>query len=291
MRHQLGVYTNPVARPADAAFQHITHAQFADNAVVGAVPAASLAVPATLHASLMARLDRLGTLAKEIAQIGAAIGRDFSYELLNAVAHRTEIELHDALRRLVDAGLIFQRGVPPQATFLFKHALVQDTAYSILLRGPRQALHARIAGALEDRFPDQAAMHPQILAHHLTEAGLLKKAAVYWCRGGQQSSAKSAFLEAIGQLKRGLLVLAKLPQSRERDRRELDLQVTLAFALRGMVGYGHPDVAEALCRAHRLVVDTAGAGSSLHFSVLYGLAQTRFRRPGTSVANRHGGSE
>jgi predicted ATPase len=110
-------------------------------------------VPATLHASLMARLDRLGLLAKEIAQVGAAIGRDFSYELLAAAAQRTEAELRDGLGRLVDSGLVFQRGAPPEATFLFKHALVQDTAYSMLLRGPRQALHARIARVLEERFP------------------------------------------------------------------------------------------------------------------------------------------
>ena len=125
-----------------------------ENAAVATVPAISAAVPATLHASLMARLDRLGPIAKEIAQVGAAIGRDFSYELLAGAARRTETELQDALDRLADAGLVFRRGVQPEATFLFKHALVQDTAYGMLLRGPRQALHARIAQALETRFPN-----------------------------------------------------------------------------------------------------------------------------------------
>jgi predicted ATPase len=119
---------------------------------LGAVPAVSLAVPATLHASLVARLDRLGPMAKEIAQVGAAIGRDFAYELLAAAVQRSEAELQEALGRIVDAGLVSQRGLPPQATFLFKHALVQDTAYSTLLRGPRRALHARIAHALEQKF-------------------------------------------------------------------------------------------------------------------------------------------
>ncbi len=147
-----------------------------ENAMIGSVPAASLAIPATLHASLMARLDRLGSAAKEVAQIGACIGREFSYELLAAVAQRSETELQDALGRLLDAGLVFQRGTPPQTTLLFKHALVQDTAYSTLLRGPRQGLHANIARVLEEQFPSLAEAQPQTLAHHLSEAGLLEQA-------------------------------------------------------------------------------------------------------------------
>jgi class 3 adenylate cyclase len=203
------------------------------SGAVLAAPAASLAVPATLHASLMARLDRLGAAAKELAQIGAAIGRDFSYEMVAAVAQRADAELRYALGRLVEAGLVYQRGAPPQATFLFKHALVQDTAYSMLLRGPRQALHERIARALEERFPSLAETQPQILAHHLTEARSLEKAVRYWCFAGQQSTAKSALVEAIAQLRRGLLLISDLPDSRERTQQELDLQVTLAGALMG----------------------------------------------------------
>jgi predicted ATPase len=240
------------------------------SGVVSAVPATLLAVPATLHASLMARLDRLGAAAKELAQIGAAIGRDFSYELLAATAQRSDAELRDALDRLVDAGLVFQRGAPPQATFLFKHALVQDTAYSMLLRGQRQALHARIARTLEERFPSLADTQPQILAHHFTEARFLERAVRYWCSAGERSTAKSALVEAIAQLRRGLLLITDLPDSRERTQQELDLQVTLAGALMGARGYAHPEVAEAFGRATTLISNTESAGTILHFSVLYG---------------------
>jgi class 3 adenylate cyclase len=194
-----------------------------ENAIVGVTPA-------TLHASLMGRLDRLGPIAKETARVGAAIGRDFSYELLAAATQRTEPELDEALAQLVDTGLVFARGVPPQATFLFKHALVQETAYSMLLRAARKALHARIAYALEERFPSVAEARPQVLAHHFTEAGLVEQAVAYWSWAGQKSAAKSAFIEAIAQLRRGLQLVAELPDSRERKRRELELQVTLAAA-------------------------------------------------------------
>jgi predicted ATPase len=153
-----------------------------ENAIISAVPATSLAVPATLHASLMARLDRLGPKTKEVGQVGAAIGRDFSYELLAAAAQRTEEELRDALGRLVEAGLVFQRGVPPQAIFSFKHALVRDAAYGTLLRQPRRALHVRIAEAIEQQFPNIAQSRSELLAHHCTEAGLIEKAARLWGR-------------------------------------------------------------------------------------------------------------
>jgi class 3 adenylate cyclase/predicted ATPase len=246
---------------------------------VSGVPAVSLAVPATLHASLMSRLERLGSTAKEVAQVGAAIGRDFSYELLAATAQRTEPELRDALGRLVEAGLVFQRGAPPEADFLFKHALVQDTAYGLLLRRPRQALHARIARTLEERFPAVAEAKPHILARHFTEAGLLEPAVAYWCQAGRQAVAKSALVEAITQLRRGLRLTADLPDTRKRKQQELDLQVTLAGALVAMKGYAHPEVVEAFGRARDLVLETDGVGTIPHFSVLYGLA----------AANYHGG--
>jgi predicted ATPase len=159
------------------------------NVPVSAVPPSSLAVPATLHASLLGRLDRLGPAAKNVAQVGAAIGRDFSYELLAAAAPLAEPELQEALRRLVEAGLVFQRGVPPAAEYLFKHALVQDTAYSTLLRGPRQALHRRIVEALEQRFPDLVETRPEILAHHYGEAAMADKAITYWHLAGKLSVA------------------------------------------------------------------------------------------------------
>jgi len=243
---------------------------------VGSIPATSARVPATLHASLMARLDRLGLLAKEIAQVGATIGRDFSYELLAAAAQRTEAELRDGLGRLVDSGLVFQRGAPPEATFLFKHALVQDTAYSMLLRGPRQALHARIARVLEERFPTLAETHPEIVAHHCTEGGLLEKAVAYWYRAGRHSEARGALVEAISQLRTGLRLIADLPNIQERARQELELQIALAGALRSVKGFWHPEVAEAFDRARSLILESGEAGTISHFPVLFGLFGTKF---------------
>jgi class 3 adenylate cyclase/predicted ATPase len=241
-----------------------------------AVPATSPAVPATLHASLMARLDRVGSAAKEIAQVGAAIGRHFSYELLATAARLSEPELQQALSRIVDAGLLFQRGLPPQASFLFKHALVQDTAYTTLPRGHRQALHARIAHALEEQFPSVAETQPEFVAHHLTEARMLERAVAYWCRAGQRSVAKSAFVEAIEQLRRGLLLIADLPDTVARRQQEIDLQVTLAAALRFPKGYAHPEVSEALGRARSLILETEGAGTTAYFVMLFGLVGVNY---------------
>ena len=146
-----------------------------------AVPSPALAVPASLHASLMARLDRLGS-AKEVAQIGAAIGREFSPALLAAVVRKQEKELHAALERLIEAGLLFRQGMPPHATYLFKHALVQDASYGTLLREPRRALHARIAETLESQFSGVGENQPELLARHFTEAGLIEKAAKLWAK-------------------------------------------------------------------------------------------------------------
>jgi class 3 adenylate cyclase len=258
-----------------------------ETAHASAVPATSLAVPTTLHASLMARLDRLGPTAKEIAQVGAAIGRTFSYELLAATAQLSEAELQEGLGRIVDAGLVFQRGLPPEATFLFKHALVQDTAYSTLLRGPRQAVHARIANALEQRFLRVTETQPELVAHHFTEACMLEQAVAYWCRAGQQSVAKSAFVEAIGQLKRGLLLIPDLPDTRARKQQELDLQVTLAAALRFPKGYAHWEVSEALGRARSLILETEGAGTIADFAMLSGLVGVNYIGGKSKVALDH----
>jgi hypothetical protein len=219
----------------------------------------------------LGRLDRLGPSAKNVAQVGAAIGRDFSYELLAAAAPLAEPELQEALRRLVEAGLVFQRGAPPAAEYLFKHALVQDTAYSTLLRGPRQALHRRIAEALEQRFPESVETRPEILAHHYGEAAIADKAIAYWHLAGKLSVAKSAVREAIAQLRRGLSLLDGLPETRERQQLELDIHVTLTQALMAGKGYADPEVFAALERANRLVTEIASVGTPLHFSVLYGL--------------------
>src|SRR5262249_25243065 len=162
---------------------------------------------ATLRDSLMARLDRLGA-AKEIAQIGAAIGREFSDALLASVAGKTRAELEPALDRLIAAGLLFREGVPPHATYLFKHALVQDAAYQPLLREPRCSLHAKIAEALENQFAEIAESQPELLAHHCSEAGLIGKAAGLWGKAGVQSLRRSALMEAVAQLTRALSQIA-----------------------------------------------------------------------------------
>jgi predicted ATPase len=154
--------------------------------ITAAVPSPALAVPASLHASLLARLDRLGP-AKEVAQIGSAIGREFSHALLASVVGKPTAELGSALDRLIASGLLFRQGVPPHASYLFKHALVQDAAYGTLLREPRRTLHARIAETLESSFPDIAENQPEILARHCTEAGLIEKAAGLWGKAGQRS--------------------------------------------------------------------------------------------------------
>src|SRR5262249_22962481 len=155
-----------------------------------AVPSPALAVPASLHASLMARLDRLGA-AKEVAQIGAAIGRGFSHALLTAVVGKPDAELGSALDRLIAAGLLFRQGMVPHATYLFKHALVQDAAYGTLLRAPKRALHAHIAEVLESQFTEIAENQPALLARHCTEAGLIKKAAGLWGKAGRQYGTRS----------------------------------------------------------------------------------------------------
>jgi TolB-like protein/class 3 adenylate cyclase/predicted ATPase len=224
----------------------------AGNSAGSAAPATSLAVPATLHASLIARLDHLGPTAREIAQVGAAIGRDFSYELLAATAERTEAELRDALGRLVDAGLVFQRGVVPQATFLFKHALVQDTAYGMLLRGPRQQLHAQIAKALEAHSPELMDTQPELFAQHYAEAGLVEKSVACWGKAGHSSIARSAMAEAAAQFRKGLDQLALLPNTLERQQRELEFRIALGAVLFNSKGAAAPETGDAYARAREL---------------------------------------
>src|SRR5207249_8619761 len=167
----------------------------------------ALAIPATLQDSLMARLDHLIS-AKGIAQLGAAIGRQFSYELLQAVSQLDEATLQRELGRLVEAELVYQRGLPPQATYTFKHALIQDAAYESLLKSTRQHYHQRIALVLEAQFPETTEGQPELLAHHCTEAGLVAQAVGYWHQAGQRASERSAHVEAIAHLRQGLALLA-----------------------------------------------------------------------------------
>jgi predicted ATPase len=215
---------------------------------VAAVLSPALAIPASLHASLMARLDRLGP-AKEVAQIGSAIGREFSHALLASVARKPAAELGSALDRLIQAGLLFRQGVPPHATYLFKHALVQDAAYSLLLRGPRRTLHARIARALEEQFPQVTETQPEILAHHLTQAGMSAEAVDFWTRAGVLARGRSAFAEAGAHLRRGLELLLTLPESDTRAAQELPIQIALGLVHMATRGYASVEAAEAYARA------------------------------------------
>jgi tetratricopeptide (TPR) repeat protein len=221
-------------------------------AALSAVPHPALSVPATLHASLMARLDRLGPAAKEVAQIGAAIGREFGFGLLASTAVLPEPQLREALDRLTHAGLLFVRGTPPVSSYIFKHALVQDAAYGTLLRSRRQRLHTRIAATLEDRFPEIVLAQPALLARHCAEAGLAEQAVVYWLKAGQQALARSAMAEAVAQLRKGLDVLTGLPDGPWRRQQELDLQVALRPALAGTKGLAAVAVGETLARARVL---------------------------------------
>ena len=205
------------------------------------VPAASLGVPATLQASLMARLDRLGPAAKRVAQIGAAIGREFSYELAAAVGEFAEERFQEALQRLVDTGLVFQRGMPPMAEYMFKHALVQDAAYGTLLRRLRRQLHARIAEALEAHSPEMMDSQPELFAQHYAEAGVAKKSVACWGKAGQRSAARSAMAEAAAQLQKGLEQLALLPDAPERQRQELELRRAFCAVLQAVKGYAAPE--------------------------------------------------
>jgi class 3 adenylate cyclase/predicted ATPase len=240
---------------------------------VAAVPSSALAVPASLHASLMARLDRLGP-AKEAAQIGSAIGREFSHALLASVARKPEAELGSALDRLVQAGLLSRQGVPPQASYLFKHALVQDAAYGTLLREPRHALHARIAETLESQFAETAESQPEILARHCTEAGLVEKAAGLWGKAGRRSLARSALVEAAAQLTRALDQIATLPGTAALRREQIKLQVALVTPLMHVRGYAAAGTRAAAEQARSLIEQAEALGEPsedplLLFSVLY----------------------
>ncbi len=239
-----------------------------------AVPLPALAVPASLHASLMARLDRLGP-AKEVAQIGSVIGREFSHALLAALVRKPKAELDEALQRLIAAGLLFRRGVPPYAIYLFKHALVQDAAYGTLLREPRRELHARIAEVLESQFADIAERQPELLARHFTEAGLIEKAADLWGKAGQRSLARSALAEAAKQLPRALAQIAVLPPTPARRREEIKLQVAFLNSLMHVKGYASPETKAAAEKARLLIEKAEALGESFEdplmlFSVLYG---------------------
>jgi predicted ATPase len=210
-----------------------------------------LAIPTTLHDSLMARLDRMAS-ARLVAQIGAAIGRQFSYAVLRTVSRLPEGELQIALGRLVASELMFQRGTPPDAVYSFKHVLVQDAAYGSLLRSARQQLHARIAEALETHFPELMDTQPELFAQHYAEAGLIEKSVASWGQAGRRSAARSAMAEAAAQYQRALDQLALLPDSPQRQRQELEFRSSLGAVLIAVKGFAAPETGHAHARAREL---------------------------------------
>jgi TOMM system kinase/cyclase fusion protein len=231
-------------------------------------PMPPLAIPATLHDSLMARLDRLATV-KAMAQLGATLGREFTYDLLRAVAPWDESTLQRGLYQLVEAELLYQQGLPPQVTYRFKHVLIQEAAYQSLLRSTRQQHHQRIAQVLEARFPEICETQPELLAHHYMEAGVMVQALPYWQRAGQRAIQRSAYLEAIAHLTKGLEVLRTLPDTPKRTQQELDLQTALGPVLMATKGFAAVEVEAAYARARELCRQV-GKTPQL-FPVLHGL--------------------
>ena len=212
---------------------------------------AAITIPTTLHDLLMARLDQMG-VAKGTAQLAATIGREFGFALLHAVASVEAETLRQDLRRLVDAELLYQRGVGAQATYVFKHALIQEAAYTSLLRRTRQRYHQWIAEALETQFSEVAMVQPELVAHHYTEAGLRAQALPYWQRAGQQARERSAHAEAIAHLTKGLELLTTLPDTPERARQELSLHIALGATLAVTKGYGNTEAERVYSRAREL---------------------------------------
>jgi len=214
-------------------------------------PLPPLAIPTSLHASLMARLDRLASV-RHVAQIGAAFGRWFRYASLRAASGLPEDELQASLTKLVDAELVFQSGIPPDAVYTFKHALVQEAAYGTLLRNARQQLHGRIAEALESHFPELTDSQPEFFARHYTEAGLVEKSVFYWSKAARRSTARSALAESAAQFQKALDQLVLLPENLERQRQELEFRSSLGVALRFVKGLAAAETGRAFAQAREL---------------------------------------
>jgi class 3 adenylate cyclase/predicted ATPase len=245
----------------------------AQQAFKGA-PTPVVAVPAGLQASLMSRLDRLGP-AKDVAQVGAAIDREFSHMLLAALVRKPEAELDSDLDRLIAAGLLFRQGTPPHANYLFKHALVQDVAYNTMLREPRRVLHARIAEILESQFAEIAESQPELLARHYTKADQIEKSARLWGKAGRRSQERSALVEAAEQLSQALAQIATLPSTPDLRREQVILQVALLNTLMHVKGYGAPETKAAVVRVKALIEQAERLGEppddpSLLLSALFG---------------------
>ena len=251
--------------------------------LTGALP--PLAIPVTLHDSLLARLDRLGA-AKGLAQLGATLGREFAYDLVQAVAQWEEEPLQRALQQLVAAELLYQRGLPPQATYVFKHALIQDAAYQSLLKRTRQQYHQRIAEVLVAQFPTIVATQPELVAQHYTEAGLREQAIAYWQRAGVRALQRSAHLEAITHCTTGIEILTTLPETPEHTQYALTLHMTLGTALLMTKGQGAPEVEHVYTRARDLC-QQVGETPELA-PVLFGLWRYYLVRPQLYTAREIG---
>ena len=245
-------------------------------------PLSSVAIPATLQESLAARLDRLPKL-REVAQLGAVLGREFDYEMLRAIAPMDEPRLQDGLSQLVAAELLYQRGAPPRAKYSFKHALIQDAAYQSLLKRTREQCHRQVADILESRYPETVETQPELLAHHHTEANSPKTAVEYWLKAGQQAVHRFADREAVGHLEKGLSVLLTLPDTPERARLELTLQTSLGPALMAIKGYADPAVGKAYHRARELCQELKDI--TRLFPVLWGLWMFHLVRAEHEAAN------
>jgi class 3 adenylate cyclase/predicted ATPase len=248
-------------------------------------PLPPLAIPTTLHDSLMARLDRLATV-KALAQLGATLGREFAYELLQAVSPWDEEALRRGLHQLVDAEFLYQQGVPPQATYRFKHALIQDAAYQSLLKSTRQQYHQRIAQVLEGRFPELCETQPELLAHHCTEAGLTEPAIAYWQRAGEHASDRSAPLEAIRHCTTGIALLTTLPETPARTQQAVTLHIALGAALQMAKGFAAPEVERAYARARELCQQVGETPQLV--PVLLGLWRFYLNRPQLHTARELG---
>src|SRR4029450_7852892 len=238
-------------------------------------PLPPLAIPATLHDSLMARLDRLAAV-KEIGQVGAAIGREFSYSLLRALVERDETALKNALAQLEDAELLFRRGDPPEAIYSFKHALVQDAAYENLLKSRRQVLHQRIAQTLRDRFQPMAALQPEGVAHHFPQAGLSEPAIEWWVKAGDRALEGSANNEAIAHLENAISLAEGLADGPAQRLLRLRLQTTYGHALLHGRGHGEPETIAAFARARELAAGIEDIVA--RFSAYYGMWMGSFVR-------------
>ena len=231
-------------------------------------PLPPLAIPSTLQDSLMARLDRLAPV-REIAQLGAMLGREFTYTLLHAVSPLGEDGLQQGLKQLVEAELVYQRGLPPEARYMFKHALIQETAYESLLKSTRQQLHQQVAQVLEQQFAETVETQPELVAHHYTEAGLGAQAIPYWQQAGQRAAQRSAHTEAINHLTTGLTLLQALPETPARTQQELTLQVTLVASLMATQGFAAVEAGEVFRRARALCQQLGDSPQLL--PVLHGL--------------------